>query len=578
MAVTIDKILGDALMHSHGVDDVDLTGLTTASIADSTDKRYVTDAQRTVISNTSGTNTGDQNLSGYQLTSQKSQANGYASLGSDGKVPTSELNPIAITSTFVVNSQAAQLALTAQEGDVAVRTDLSKTYIHNGGTAGTMADWTEMLTPTDAVLSVDGQTGTVILSSSYEPKNANIQSHIASTSNPHATTAQQVGAVDKTGDTMTGQLNATAVEIGEKSPGYFNVITNGTPYIYRANTNLTDDTPLFVLRRAKGSIASPTAVESGYGLGTFEVGAHDGTKYTSGWNGGAGFSAMATENWTSTTHGTKLVFQTTNNGSANWSQKMTLSDDGKLGIGVSSPTEAIDVSGNILSDGKVTATDDLYGASAGIGIGTKLHKSYGGILTHFTSASLPTGFSWAGSPFATPSTVNNNLYSDYLRLVQSSSTPTRHFLCKTISNSASSWQNRWIKGRFIAGGKVEIGFRVDDGTDNTYAELFVNGAASDGTCTVTFRQRLGGGAVTTTSVPTTFLANTAVELQLLSYWSGSYYAFYGYLLSETGLGVNVSGFNTASLSGIPATGRVGVHFANTGLANPGFVDWINTTF
>ena len=37
---------------------------TTADIADSTNKRYVTDSQATVISNTSGTNTGDQNLSG----------------------------------------------------------------------------------------------------------------------------------------------------------------------------------------------------------------------------------------------------------------------------------------------------------------------------------------------------------------------------------------------------------------------------------------------------------------------------------------------------------------------------------
>ena len=36
--------------------------VTTADIADSTDKRYCTDAQKTVISNTSGTNTGDQDL------------------------------------------------------------------------------------------------------------------------------------------------------------------------------------------------------------------------------------------------------------------------------------------------------------------------------------------------------------------------------------------------------------------------------------------------------------------------------------------------------------------------------------
>lgn len=38
---------------------------TTADIADSADKRYVTDAQRTVITNTSGTNTGDQSLANY---------------------------------------------------------------------------------------------------------------------------------------------------------------------------------------------------------------------------------------------------------------------------------------------------------------------------------------------------------------------------------------------------------------------------------------------------------------------------------------------------------------------------------
>lgn len=127
--VVIDKILGDVLDHKHPVTDI----------------------------------TGIPDLSNVQEKTEKSQPNGYASLGADGKVPTSELNPIAITSTFVVNSQAAQLALTTQEGDVAVRTDLSKTYIHNGGTAGTMADWTELATPTDSVLSVNSKTGAVTL-------------------------------------------------------------------------------------------------------------------------------------------------------------------------------------------------------------------------------------------------------------------------------------------------------------------------------------------------------------------------------------------------------------------------------
>lgn len=46
---------------------------TTADIADSTNRRYCTDAQKTVISNTSGKNTGDQNAAGVNI----SDAGGY---------------------------------------------------------------------------------------------------------------------------------------------------------------------------------------------------------------------------------------------------------------------------------------------------------------------------------------------------------------------------------------------------------------------------------------------------------------------------------------------------------------------
>ena len=43
------------------------TDATTADITDSTDKRYVSDAQLTIVNNTSGTNTGDQSLTNYFL-------------------------------------------------------------------------------------------------------------------------------------------------------------------------------------------------------------------------------------------------------------------------------------------------------------------------------------------------------------------------------------------------------------------------------------------------------------------------------------------------------------------------------
>lgn len=85
-------------------------------------------------------------------------------LGSGGKLPSSVVPASAITDTFVVASQAAMLALsTAEVGDIAVRTDINKTFILKAEPYSTLANWQELLTPTDAVLSVNGQTGAVSL-------------------------------------------------------------------------------------------------------------------------------------------------------------------------------------------------------------------------------------------------------------------------------------------------------------------------------------------------------------------------------------------------------------------------------
>lgn len=94
-------------------------------------------------------------------------ANGVATLDSNGKVPQSQIPAVAITNTFVVASQAAMLALTAEEGDVAVRTDQNKTYILTATPSSTLANWQELLTPTDTVTSVDGRIGTVTLTDLY---------------------------------------------------------------------------------------------------------------------------------------------------------------------------------------------------------------------------------------------------------------------------------------------------------------------------------------------------------------------------------------------------------------------------
>lgn len=90
--------------------------------------------------------------------------NGYLKLDVNGKASNNQLPGIAITDTSVVASQAAMLALTAQKGDVAVRTDLSKTYILAVEPATVLGNWQEIVGLSGgAVQAVAGKTGSVTL-------------------------------------------------------------------------------------------------------------------------------------------------------------------------------------------------------------------------------------------------------------------------------------------------------------------------------------------------------------------------------------------------------------------------------
>lgn len=88
------------------------------------------------------------NNASYVPLSQKGIANGVATLGSNGKIPDNQMPAIAITNTNSVASQAEMLALTAETGDVAVRTDLNKSFILQASPASTLANWIELRSPT----------------------------------------------------------------------------------------------------------------------------------------------------------------------------------------------------------------------------------------------------------------------------------------------------------------------------------------------------------------------------------------------------------------------------------------------
>jgi hypothetical protein len=87
-------------------------------------------------------------------------------LDASGKLDTAILPGLSLTTTNVVASQAEMLALTAEPGDLAIRTDLNKTFVLKTAGASTLSNWQELLTPTDVVTSVAGKTGVVTLTSS----------------------------------------------------------------------------------------------------------------------------------------------------------------------------------------------------------------------------------------------------------------------------------------------------------------------------------------------------------------------------------------------------------------------------
>jgi hypothetical protein len=150
-----------------------------------TNDARLSDARTPVAHKASHSSGGSDALSPADIgaipSTEKAAANGVATLDANSKVPTNQLPALAITDTFVVSSQAGMTALTAQVGDVAVRTDVNKSFILTTEPASTVGNWQELLTPPDAVSSVDGRVGTVTLSDLYAPASGISPSAISGT-------------------------------------------------------------------------------------------------------------------------------------------------------------------------------------------------------------------------------------------------------------------------------------------------------------------------------------------------------------------------------------------------------------
>ena len=114
----------------------------------------------------------------------KGKAGGYASLNSEGKLEVSQLPKEAIIDAFEVASEEAMLGLTAQKGDICVRTDENKTYVlAKDGVATVKENWIHLRSEVAPVQSVNGMVGAVVI------------------------TTETIGAVNKSDVVETAQAN-----------------------------------------------------------------------------------------------------------------------------------------------------------------------------------------------------------------------------------------------------------------------------------------------------------------------------------------------------------------------------------
>ncbi len=103
-----------------------------------------------------------------------------------------------------------------------------------------------------------------------------------------------------------------------------------------------NSTPNMLGRNAGGVNTSPTATPANSGLLSIA-----GRGYVAGWlsSNNVAINLNASENFTSTARGTYMTFNTTSNGNISMSERMRINNNGFIGVGTSSPSSTLHVSG-----------------------------------------------------------------------------------------------------------------------------------------------------------------------------------------------------------------------------------------
>lgn len=124
---------------------------------------------------------------------------------------------------------------------------------------------------------------------------------------------------------------------------------------YSTNTGAT-----IIQRRARGTLASPTAVQSGDILGGITLRGYGTTGFSS--NGRVRMNGVTTENWTDSAQGAYLAWFTTLTGGTNTTENMRLTESGQLLVGTNS--------GAAGNKAVINGTTEIFGGAAAMGPAT----------------------------------------------------------------------------------------------------------------------------------------------------------------------------------------------------------------
>ena len=372
-----------AFTASTTVPSTDITGLGTMSTQNANS-----------VAITGGTMSG-VTVTGYIPTTEKAAANGVATLDGSGTVPISQL-PAAVLGALSYqgtwNASTNTPTLTSSVGtkgyyyvvNVAGSTNL------NGITDWVVGDWAvyngsawQKVDNTDAVTSVNGYTGTVVL------------------------TAADVNAVPYTGATGAVDLNAKSLtNVSNLGINTTTVPTikfrafgdnNSTSRIAMRGYSSDANSSAIRVTKFRGTYAAPQAPQSGDSLGKFELAGY-GTTSSDGY-AQASFEGVATEAWGATARGTKTLIKVTPNTTTTQATAVTIDQDksvtlaGALSVtGTTTLATALSGLAKLTSGVVSTATSGTDYAPATSGSSILYGNGSGG----FSNVTIGTGVSFAG--------------------------------------------------------------------------------------------------------------------------------------------------------------------------------------